>query len=504
MDLHGLQVADLTHLAPELTLVISAIILSLIDLFMPKHASRTILGWLTLVGIIVSAVFTSARLGEPKLTALLGGSYIVDDFGNILKLVLLGATGLIVLMSIGSIREEEIPHRGEYYYLFLPAVLGAMVMTSSADLITLFVGLELLSITSYIMVGMRKKDRRSNESAFKYLVLGGISSAVILYGMSFLYGITGSTILPVIRSSLTQSAGSYDALAYVAAFLLIAGFGFKIAAAPFHTWAPDVYQGAPTPIAAFLAVVSKAAGFALLFRIVYTGFFNVSLGDLPFSRDILLALAVLAAAAMIVGNLTALHQKNVKRLLAYSGIANAGYLLVPIAAQFALVHFENFSEFTYYLIAYALMNIGAFAVLMVVEQNTGTEEMSGFAGLYHRAPWTAAAMTILVLSLSGIPLTGGFFGKIFIMFGALQTHLYWLAAIMIITSVISFYYYFGFIRQMYMRSDADADSIRLKPALAVTIWMCTAASVVMAIFPHEVLHFIQTRFSLISDLFMGA
>ncbi|MEX1028565.1 MAG: NADH-quinone oxidoreductase subunit N [Paenibacillaceae bacterium] len=500
MDQLHLHVSDLSFLAPELSLVICAMVLTLLDLVLPKQVSRTLLGWLTLVGIAVSAIFIVMRLGDEPIN-LLNNSYRIDDFGNLFKLLFLGGTGLIIFMSLGSLNSDEIPHKGELYYLLLPAVLGAMIMTSSGDLITLYVGLELLSITTYILVGMRKKNQQSNEAAFKYIVLGSIASAMILYGMSFIYGMTGSTNMAEIRGILFENYESYQAMIYLSFFLILAGLGFKIAAAPFHQWAPDVYQGAPIPVAAFLAVVSKGAAIALLFRIVYLIYFGV--GDpnsMPISDDIFLVLTVLAAAAMIIGNLIALRQRNMKRLLAYSGVANAGYLLVPIAAQLSMFHWNNFSELYYYLIAYFLMNIGAFAVFTAVSKASGNEEMSGYAGLYYRAPWTAVAMIVFILSLSGFPITGGFFGKLFIMFGALNMDLIWLAIIMIITSVLSFYYYFAIIKQMFMRSASTAKDIVVSVPLAITIWICVVLTVLMGLFPQWLLEAINNVFTVVNDL----
>jgi len=501
-QLNGLRLEDLSLLAPELTLVISAIILSVMDLLMPGRMKRTYVGVLTIAALAISAAFVIFRLDITEPLELLNQSYRVDDFSNLMRLVFLGGTGLIVFMSLGTVKEEDIQHEGEFYYLFLPAVLGAMIMASSADLITLFVGLETLSITSYILVGIRKKNRLSNEGAFKYLILGGISSAIILYGMSFLYGLTGSTQLSAIRAGLGENLEAISPLVYVAFFLLLAGFSFKIAAAPFHTWAPDAYQGAPTPVTAFLAVVSKAAAFALVFRVMYGVFYALDAGPggPPIGKDAFLAMAAVAAAAMIVGNTLALRQKNMKRLLAYSGVANAGYLLVPVATQFSLVHYTNFSEFLYYLIAYLFMNIGAFAVLLIVEHSTGETELKGLAGLYYRAPWTAVAMVLIILSLAGIPVTGGFFGKLFIMLGTIENHQYWLAAVMIGTSVISFYYYFSMIRQMFMRYDEESKAIRVTAPLVITLWLCAAAGILMGFFPDEVIGYIQKIFTLGQDL----
>lgn len=501
MELLRMQAADLTHLTPELAIIATMFVLTIIDLVLPKQINRNLIGWLALAGIIVSAVFVLTKFSDEQSVQLLANSYRVDDFGNLFKLLFLGGTGLIVFMSLGSMKEKEIPHLGELYYLLLPALLGAMVMVSSGDLITLFVGLELLSITSYILVGMRKHNIQSNEGAFKYIVLGAIASAFILYGISFVYGMTGTTDFSSIRSTLFEHFDEYGAMIYLSFFLMLAGFAFKIAAAPFHQWAPDVYQGAPLPVAAFLAVVSKGAAIALLFRIVYLIYFGVGSEEMPLTDDVFLTLSVLAASAMIIGNFMALRQRNMRRLLAYSGVANAGYLLVPIVFQLTTFHVNNFSELYYYLVAYFLMNIGAFAVIWAVSEAAGHDEMSGFAGMYYRAPWTSLAMVLLVLSLAGLPVTGGFFGKLFILLGAVHNQMYWLAIIMILTSAVSFYFYFAIVRQMFMRSSEVESDVRPTIPQAITIWLCAGLGVVMGFFPQWLLERINGVFTLMGDLF---
>ncbi|MFD2672054.1 NADH-quinone oxidoreductase subunit N [Marinicrinis sediminis] len=505
-----LQASDLTYLGPELTLIIAAVLISLIDLLMPGRMSRKWLGWLTLGALFVSGIFTVMSIlslggNEPKeAIILLGQSYRIDDFAHLFKLLFLSGTVLIVLMSMGSIRQEGIRHEGEYYYLYLPAVLGAFVMASSGDLITLFVGLELLSITSYILVAMKKSDKRSNEAAFKYVVMGGIASAFILYGMSFLYGMTGSTSLAELSVHLQKLDESFHAMIYLSFFLMLAGFGVKIAAAPFHAWSPDVYQGAPTPVTAFLAVISKGAAFAMLFRIVYNAYLGVGYRGVEepmISDDLFLSLLILAAVAMIVGNTMALRQHNSKRLMAYSGIANAGYLLVPLAVQFQGLHYSGVSELIYYLVAYGLMNIGMLAVIMLMSQSVGHGELRGFSGLYYRAPWTAVATLVLILSLAGLPITAGFFGKLYILLGALHTKTYWLAVIMIVTSVISYFYYFGIARQMFMRSNSERQDVARNGYLQTVIWFCAAATVLLGLFPQWIIGWISDIFQLSFDFF---
>jgi NADH-quinone oxidoreductase subunit N len=503
MELMRLHAADLAHLAPELALLIATAVLTILDLLLPKRIGRRLTAWLSLAALLVTAVLVFVRLGDEPVS-LLNNSYRVDDFGSLFKLLFLGGAALVVLLGIGSLKEDDIPHLGELYYLVLPATLGAMVMVSSADLITMFVGLELLSITSYILVGMRKNSIASTEASFKYVVLGSIASAFILYGISFMYGIAGSANIADIRRSgvLVMSMDEYGMLMYVSFFLMLAGFAFKIAAAPFHQWAPDVYQGAPLPVMAFLATVSKAAAIAMLFRVGYVLFISVGSADMPLSDDVFLAFAVLAAAAMIVGNALALRQRNMKRLLAYSGVANAGYLLVPLTEQMTNYHVNNFSELYYYLVAYFLMNIGAVAVVSVVSAAAdGSEEMSAFAGLYHRSPATAIAMTILVLSLAGLPVTAGFFGKLYILLGALHVGLRWLAVIMILTSVMSYYYYFAIVRQMFMRPGPEDREVRVGAPQGIVIWLAAAATVVLGLFPQWTISGITGMFELARDFF---
>lgn len=511
--LQTLTWSDAWYLSPELTLSAFAVLLALLDLVLPRRANRNVIGWLTLLGLLAAAAFVvlltvdlknGVGAEDANVFNLVGGTYRIDDFGNLLKLVFLGATAFIVLFSLGSVRDEDVPIKGEFYYLLLPAALGAMVMSSSGDLITLFIGLELLSITTYILVAARKRSSGSGEAAFKYIVTGGVASAFILYGMSFLYGVTGSTNLNGILSNLQAAMASSEALVYVSLFLMIAGFAAKVALAPFHAWAADVYQGAPTPIAAFLAVVSKGAAFAMLYRIFFSflAYFTVNPGG-NLGHDVFLALAVLAAAAMIVGTAGALRQRNVKRLLALSGVANAGILLTPLALELTNLHSSLFAEFFYYLIAYAFMNVGAFAVLTLVSRDAGNDTISGFAGLYHRAPWTAVAMTVLLCSLAGLPVTGGFFGKLFILFGTVQTKTYWLAAILLATTVVSYAVYFAFIRQMYMRGGEVDGKLRLTVPAAVCIWLCVAATLALGFLPKPIIEGIDNLFSLPLDLLIS-
>ncbi|GGG84896.1 NADH-quinone oxidoreductase subunit N [Paenibacillus radicis (ex Gao et al. 2016)] len=508
---------DMLYMAPELFLAAVFLLLVVADLLLPQKVSRLSIGWMTVAGLLGAAGFVVYRLIDlqgsgrevGQVIELLGASYVVDQFANLLKLVFLAGTALVALMALGSVKQDkDITDRAELFYLLLPAAIGAMIMASSGNLVTLYIGLELLSITSYVLVALRRRSSKSAEAAFKYVVIGGISSAFILFGMSYLYGLTGSVDLGDFRTALPEVMTSYPALMYAGFFFLIAGFAIKIAAAPFHAWAPDVYQGAPTPVSAFLAVVSKGAALAAVLRILYNSAFFISGGGgggvKPVGNDVYLALLVLAAAAMLAGTTAALRQRQMKRLLALSGVANAGYLLVPIGLNFTTVHSSNVSEFIFYLIVYLLMTIGAFAVLTVISQAAGHEELKGFSGLYYRAPWTSAAMVVFILSLAGLPVSGGFFAKLFILMGAASAKAYWLVAIMVISSVISYYFYFAIVRQMFMRSSSEEESeIRVSAPTGIVIWLCAGATVALGLMPGLLMDWIQAIFTIRGDLLIG-
>ncbi|EFM09065.1 NADH/Ubiquinone/plastoquinone (complex I) [Paenibacillus curdlanolyticus YK9] len=531
--------ADAGYMAPELILLAMMALLIIVDLVLPRRFDRAVIGWLSLASLLGSAASLVWRLVERNSTdggeqakqtiSILHDSYRMDDFGSMLKLLLLAATALIVLWSLGAMKQgasERVAHLGEYYYLLLPAAAGAMIMVSTGDLVTLYVGLELLSMSTYILVGLRSRSAltaqsaafasaassdgtgaqtysaKPAEAAFKYVVTGGISSALILFGMSYIYGLTGSTNIGEIAFGLLQVKASFEELLIVAFFFLLAGFGIKIAAAPFHAWAPDVYDGAPTPISALLAVVTKTAAVAALLRLFYNLVYSAGGVHGKIGTTMFRAVLVIAACAMVVGTVSALGQRNVKRLLALSGVANAGYLLVPIGLSFYGVHTNNAAELYFYAAAYLFMNIGAFAVVSIVG-GTGERviELRAFEGLYYRAPWTAGAMIALVLSLAGLPVSGGFFGKLFILFGAASTHAYWLVAVMVATSVVSYAVYFGIVRQMFMRS-SGSEAVKVPTATGAAIWLCTLATLALGVYPNGLMEAFEHVFTLAGDLFV--
>ncbi|SDW41987.1 NADH dehydrogenase subunit N [Marininema mesophilum] len=482
---------DWTVMAPELTIVVMAAFLSVIDLFLHPNKDRRLFMWPTLIGIVGAMCFVGMSWGKPAYQ-ILADTYRVDDFALAFKMIMLIGTAFITVMSYGAFRKEKGFAEGEYYYLLLTALLGGMVMASSGDLITLFVGLELLSISTYILVGIRKRSVMTNEAAWKNVVLGGVASGFILYGMSFLYGLTGSTNLFTVRDRLGEALTSgYDLYAWLALFLIVFGFGFKVAAAPFHMWVPDVYQGAPTPITAFLAAISKTAAIALILRMFLIGFiplFQGGRGTVLDEKTGGRVLLILAGLSMIVGTVIALRQQDAKRLLSYSSIAQAGVILVPLASWGPFL----FPSTLYYLTGYLFSTVGAFSVLMLIERESRDSHLSSFAGLSRRSPFTALAMTLFLLSLAGIPVTAGFFGKFYILANAVVTGspehwaMYLIAGIMLVTTVASYFYYFAIIRMMYFRASQVEEKLRIPVGAMIVISVAAVATLGLGLMPQLV------------------
>ncbi|SFB04042.1 MULTISPECIES: NADH-quinone oxidoreductase subunit NuoN [unclassified Bacillus (in: firmicutes)] len=504
MDMDVLLSFEWGAMAPEFIILGVATILSLLDLFMPKSIDRKILGWIGVAGIAAAIVTLLGMVDEP-VVSILADTFRLDAFGKAFKLLLLAGSALVLMLAISYKKKDGMEEaHGEFYYLFLTALLGAMFMASSGDLITLFVGLELLSISSYILAGIRKHHLQSNESAMKYVINGGISTAITLFGMSYVYGLTGTTNLKGMTSALATLSDPQHVYLLSLAFLMIfVGLSFKLAAAPFHMWAPDVYQGAPTPVTAFLSVVSKTAGFVLVIRVLLS-VFGITPAEGPGTMPILLKMqdyiAFIAAATMVIGNVIALRQSNIKRLFAYSSIAHAGYVLVA----FASMSFFMFDAIWFYLAAYLFMNIGAFAIIQLIEEKTGSGEISAYAGLYRRAPLLAVAFGVLIISLAGFPGTAGFIGKLNIFMGAFvenEAH-YVLGSVMIATTVVSYFYYFGIMVQMFFRPSASDEKIKAPATILVVLGICLIATVLLGVAPNVGLDFIHEHFNQFQD-FLG-
>ncbi len=500
MEINELLNYQWSSMMPEFTILLTAVALSLLDLFMPKNRDRAILVWFALAGIAMAIVFLIFQLDDGVVT-ILNQTYRLDSFAKAFKLLMLIGTGLVLLLGIRANDLDEV--KGEYPYLLLTGLLGGMMMASSADLITLFVGLELLSLSSYILVGIRKKNQLANEAAFKYIVNGGIATAITLFGMSYLFGLTGETNIYEIQALMGSDIVTENRYIAVFAFLMIfVGLAFKITAAPFHMWAPDVYQGAETPITAYLSVVSKIAGFAIMLRLLMVPFvFAPGTGKVitpdGVSYETLLVsvrpyLVLLVVLTILIGNLIALRQLNAKRLFAYSSIAHAGYLLVPFAALSELV----FDAVWFYLAAYLLMNLGAFAVIHALSDETKEVTVDSFAGLFKRSPYVTIAMTIYLLSLAGIPLTAGFIGKFEIFMSALGTEpkRFVLALAMLTGTILSYVYYFGLFIQMYFRPSVTRKPVVASNGLVAVLAITAAGTVILGIFPSVALTFIHDHF----------
>ncbi len=441
-------------------------LLIVIDL-VAKGRKNNLLSITTLLGLAGSTVFIYQQHALPA-GELFFGMYVLDEFALFFKYFFVLSAILAVVVTMADEQfDREVKSMGEYYALIVAMVIGMIMMASSADLLMIFLSMELVSFTGYLLAGYFKRNPRSSEAALKYLVYGAVSSGLMVYGFSLIYGITAQT--NIIKISLELAAHGSDSLVMILATLLVlAGFGYKIGAVPFHFWSPDVYEGSPTPVTAYLSVASKAAGFALLMRFFYVA---IPHGALPpedkLGMDWLSLLMILSVASMIYGNVVALWQKNVKRLLAYSSIAHAGYLLLGI-----LVMDQFGTQATlFYLLSYFIMNFGAFYVVILISNKTGSENLDDYRGLGKKMPLAGAALTVFLISLVGLPPTVGFIGKLMI-FSALLTKgsLYiWIALVGIMTSVISLYYYMLIPLNMYLRESKQPDEKVMNPGMAPQI-----------------------------------
>jgi NADH-quinone oxidoreductase subunit N len=492
MDLETLLSYSWGSMLPEFIILGTATLLSLIDLFMGEKSSRKPLAYMAIAGVIAAFIALTLQLNDP-VQVILNETYRLDSFAKAFKFIILAGGALVLLLAVAHRDNGEMEDHGEFYYLFLMAVLGAMMMASSADIITLFIGLELVSLTSYILVGIRKRNVQSNEAAMKYVLNGGIATAITLFGISYIYGLSGHTNLFKVYDALQiGSALTQHNLLLLGILITFIGIAFKIAAAPFHMWAPDVYQGAPTPVTAFLSVVSKTAGFILLWRLLLI---VVDALDPDLQGYVLVTVIVLAGITMIVGNTVALRQSNIKRMFAYSSISHAGYLLVPFVTGI-----EAMGTIWFYLVVYMFMNIGAFAIIQIVTEQEKSEEIRTFSGLYLRSPLLAVLMGLFLISLAGIPFTAGFMAKIWIILGALGEDLYMIVAVMVVTTVISYVYYFRVMLQMFFRPSFSKEKVQTPAALLTVAFICAAGVLILGILPGLGLDFFNDNFQMMDML----
>jgi NADH-quinone oxidoreductase subunit N len=470
---------NLALIAPEISLLATAIVVILLDLFVQR---KNILAVVGLAGLAVAFGFTTHLWGgNPQ--AVFNNMLVVDKFALFFKMLFLASAALVILASTDYILKFD-SFQGEYYALVLLATLGMMLISAAADLISIFVALELISISFFALVGFLK-DAKSTEASLKYMLLGSIASAILLYGMAFVFGFTGNTQLGAISAaiynmSLTGAAAAPGLL--LGLILIIVGLGFKIAAFPFQMWVPDVYEGAPTPITAFLSVASKAAGFAIILRIFYTAFnFPVWL-----THDWGMIFAILAAIGMTVGNIVAIPQTNIKRMLAYSSIAQAGYLILGIATMgfSPAMGYMGQSGVLFFLAGYTVTNLGAFIAVIAISEKVGSDRISDYDGVLKRSPLLALALTLCLISLTGIPLTAGFLAKFYIFSGAVQNHLLWLVIIAVLNSVVAAYYYLRVVKVMWFNEPKFEGKIKTSFGLRVALVLSCAGVIFIGVSPY--------------------
>jgi len=457
-------------LLPMLILTGTALLALVADLWM-EGPDREGLGWIGLAGLVATAI-TAMTLWNTHVSTL-SDTLAVDRYGLFFTLLFCVVSALTLLMSMSYLETTEI-QTGDYYSLVLFSTLGMVLMATATDLIVIFLGLEVMSIAAYALAGIARSELRSNEAALKYFLLGAFASGFLLFGIALLYGATGHTALPQIAQRLTMVAGEQRLLVTAGMALLIVGFGFKVAAVPFHVWAPDVYEGSPTSVTALMAVGIKAAAFAAFARV-----FMHTL--VIFSGDWTGVLWVLAVLTMTVGNVTALVQRNLKRMLAYSSIAHAGYLLVGMVAGGE----AGGSAVLFYLIGYAFMTLGAFAVVIALgRRGQPNENLDDYNGVGFRSPFLGAAMAIFMLSLSGIPPLAGFVGKFYIFSAAVKSGYVGLAIIGVLNSVVSVYYYVGVLVRMYMtEGTTDVTAPSSRPYLFATLLLTMSGTILLGLFP---------------------
>ena len=465
---------DWHALSPELVLTAAACLVLVADLFLPREAKWAAMP-LAAAGIFGTLAALVSLIGEER-NAFGDGTYIVDNFALLFKGLFCVIGRVVLAISFHYFRSGRY-YQGEYYFLMLSALLGGVVMASARDLVSIFIAIELISVPAIIMTGLRKGDPKSNESALKFFLFSVLSSAVMLYGMSLVYGVTGSTQLAEIRERI--AAAGDDPIIVLSVFFVIVGFAFKISAVPFHFWAPDTYEGAPSPVAAFLSTASKIGGFVGLIVLMFYAFPDVADNWRP-------VFALLAALTMTVGNLIALRQQHIIRLLAYSGIAQSGYILVTFALidpSHQGINNQAFESALIYLAIYGIMDLGAFAAAVAFAQRGGSYFIEDYRGLWQRAPVLAVLMTAFLISLAGTPPMAGAWAKLFVFLAAIDAEVYWLAVVMGINAVIAAFYYLAVVKRMFFDAPEQAETVEVPYLMRVAMGVIAAALLAAFAYP---------------------
>ena len=463
---------DLIALAPVLVLSIFAMLILVLDLWGGRN--KSLLVFTSLVGLLMTAISAFAKYPIPAYS--FNDSYIVDHLSLFFICIFTISSALAILLSV-EYNEREGIRAGEYYALILFCTVGMILLASSTDMIMIFLGIEIVSICLYVLAGIRRNDHRSNEAALKYFLLGAFATGFLLYGMTLVYGSTGSTNLFKIAEFVKNPSAQSNPLLMMGLVLLVIGFGFKVASVPFHMWAPDVYQGAPTPVTAFMAVGPKAAAFAAFFRV-----FADTFPEMSSSWEMLLS--IIAILSMFVGNLGAIMQTNIKRMLAFSSISHAGYILMAVIAKNSL----GSSSLLFYMLSYAFMTFGVFGIVIILGRK-GEEnlEIKNYSGLAYKHPVIALSMTIFLLSLGGLPPFAGFVAKFYLFSAAIQEGLLTLVIIAVLNSAISFYYYLKVVVFMYMKEPEAEFKISLTPITLFVVFIGVVGTINLGIFPNSII-----------------
>ena len=467
---------DFSLLLPEFLLASLGVLVLGVDLVVKPELRNRASAAVAIGGMAAITIFSLAFLWD-RQGDLYGGLYLVDQYSLLFKTLFLITGVVVALMSVEYVG-RRMHHPGEYYGMLVFSILGAVLMAGAGELLTAYIAVELLSFSLYVLVALTRGDQRSLEAGTKYILLGALSSAILLFGVSIVYGTMDTTVFRELDGPLSISLGTPTVIVGFA--MILAGLGFKMAAVPFHLWAPDVYEGGPTPVTAHLSVLSKAAAFALTLR-----FFAEAL---PSSvEQWQLAVAIIAAVTMTIGNLTALAQRNIKRLLAYSSIGQVGFLMIGLVALTPAAS----NALVLHLVGYAFTNLAVFMVVIAVENRTSGEEVTSFAGLADRAPFSALVMTLALFSLAGLPFLAGFVTKFYLFTAASAEGFLWLAGLAIANSLISLYYYLGIVRQMYVEEPPEKGLLPVPALTTVVMATMLAGTIFIGIFPGPVVDLIE-------------
>ena len=491
---------DIGLIAPEIILLIGGLFIFCLDVaYDPGVGKKSGLSYMALAALFLTAALIAAVLqlnivdmSDPEATAKVAFSMMtIDNFGSFIKVTIFSGM-ILTAIAGGRYMNRRTGNQGEFWTFFLMVSLAMSIAASANNLVLVYLAIEFLSITSYMLTGFLRDNRRSNEAGLKYFLYGSIASAVMLYGISLLYGATGSLYLADIAAAFAEIKGDSQEIsglafaALPAMLLVLAGLGFKASLAPFYQWAPDTYDGAPTPVATYLSTASKATGFAVLARFFVVGMASFEVNWVP-------VLAAFSIITMTMGNLAALRQSSVKRMLAYSSVAQAGYILMGLVAvtSASTSAMDGLNGVLLYLFVYMFTNVGAFLVVMALEEAVNSTHISAYQGLIKRAPWLAVMFTIFLLSLTGIPVTGGFFGKFYVFGAAIQRQYFWLAAVGMINAGIAAYYYLRVVRTMFFTQDDEAVALDVPMALQASLLICTIVTIWIGVYPSPVLDWVS-------------